>query len=756
MSAPRHNRRVTVHFTDPEDSLGRERGETIVCIPVYGAHELFVRCLATVLEHTPAAVSILVCDDASPDERTQEHVAALDDSGGTEHELFYVRRDRNVGFPANVNGAFAAAAPADVVILNSDCEVADGWIDGLRAAAYSDSRVATVTSLTNHGSIVSVPGPGPGALPDGWRLDAAAAAVRAGSLRIRPWLPTAIGHCVYVRRSALELVGDFDLAFTPGYGEEVDFSQRCLQAGLSHVLADDVLVLHHGSGSFARNGQPDPVKQRHEQLIAVRYPYYHKTIWALERDRTGPLARALGAARRSLEGLSVLIDSRTLTGPMTGTQVQVLEVIKALAATEHIRLTALVPDSLSDYGARALAPLSGVRQRTVSGSGAGRPDHFDIVHRPFQVHHEADVKLLVGLGDRLIITHQDLIGYHNPAYYRDYEAWREYRRFTRLALTIADHVVFLSNHARAEALAEDLVEPQRASVMHCGVDHRVTNVDEPPRPPSGAERLPADAEAILCLGTDFHHKNRLFALRLAEELRVRHGWDGFLLFAGPHVHHGSSTHREAELIAGSPALSGRVFDFKAVSEAEKLWLFGRARLMLYPTVHEGFGLIPFEAAERDLPCLWAHGTSLSEILPESGAGIVPWDLEQSAAQALALLRDDGARERNLSTIRGAAAGLTWSKAASNLVAIYEAVCAAPPSDGSVLERRDAQISGGLSEDAMRLLGPGGALPAELERPLLALATHRQFSGPMFGAIKLGYRVSYRLRRRRPATRRRQP
>ncbi len=745
---------MTVRFIDARESLARARGDAVVCIPVYGAHELFVRCLATVLEHTPPDVPILVCDDASPDGRTREHVAALD-GAASERELFYVRRDRNVGFPANVNGAFAAAAPADVVILNSDCEVADGWIDGLRDAAYGDSRVATVTSLTNHGSIVSVPGPEPGALPDRWRLDDAAAAVRAGSLRIRPWLPTAIGHCVYIRRSALELVGDFDLAFTPGYGEEVDFSQRCLQAGLSHVLADDVLVLHHGSGSFSRDGQPAPVKEQHERLIATRYPYYHKTVWALERDRTGPLARALGAARRSLQGVSVLIDARTLTGPMTGTQVQVLEVIKALATTEQMRLTALVPDTLSDYGARALNALSGVEQINMSAYSAARLERFDIVHRPFQVHHEADVKMLVGLGDRLIITHQDLIGYHNPAYYRNYEAWREYRRFTRLALTIADHVVFLSDHARDEALAEDLVEPQRASVMHCGVDHRGVNLDEPPRPPSGAERLPTDAEAILCLGTDFHHKNRLFALRLVEQLRLRHGWDGYLLLAGPHVDHGSSTDKEAELIGGSEQLSGRVLDFKAVSDAEKLWLVERARLMLYPTVHEGFGLIPFEAAEQGLPCLWAHGTSLSEILPETEAGIVPWNLEQSGAQALELLRNDGARERNLSTIRAAAAGLTWAAAASKLVGIYRAVCDAPPSDGSVLERRDAQVSGGLSEDAMRLLGPGGALPADLERPLLALATHRQFSAPMFGAIKFGYRMSYRLRRRRSTTRRRQ-
>ena len=55
-------------------------------------------------------------------------------------------------------------------------------------------------------------------------------------------------------------------------------------------------------------------------------------------------------------------------------------------------------------------------------------------------------------------------------------------------------------------------------------------------------------------------------------------------------------------------------------------------------------------------------------------------------------------------------------------------------------------SGALSEDAMRLIGPGGALPSDIERPLLALATHPQIGEPMFRVIKFGYRASYRLRR----------
>jgi hypothetical protein len=52
----------------------------------------------------------------------------------------------------------------------------------------------------------------------------------------------------------------------------------------------------------------------------------------------------------------------------------------------------------------------------------------------------------------------------------------------------------------------------------------------------------------------------------------------------------------------------------------------------------------------------------------------------------------------------------------------------------------------ISEDAMRLIGPQGVLPADVERPLLALATHPQIGAPVFGAMKFGYRVSRSWRR----------
>src|SRR5581483_8568326 len=147
----RHNRPVPARWIEPDSAIETQRGDVVVCIPVYGAHEQFVGCLRSVLAHTPRAVPVLICDDASPDRRSEGFVRKLDEAGTFEHDLYYLRRAVNLGFPGNVNGAFAIASPAVVLVLNSDCVVAAGWVEGLRAAAYTDSNVATATALTNHG-----------------------------------------------------------------------------------------------------------------------------------------------------------------------------------------------------------------------------------------------------------------------------------------------------------------------------------------------------------------------------------------------------------------------------------------------------------------------------------------------------------------------------------------------------------------------------------------------------------------------------
>ncbi len=696
---------MQVRRIDQPESVGAPRGGVIACILMRGPSESLISCLRSVLAHTPADVPIALFGDDLAD---LESSAALVDErvGELDHprELLYLSRGDGAE-----GDAFTITAPADVVLLNSDAVVAAGWVEGLREAAYADSRVATATALAL------------GRFPSGSSLDDAAAAVRARSLKLRPRLDGDAGACRYVRRSAIELVGDCAGAFAAGGGEEGDFAQRCIQSGLAHVLADDVLVGHDGSVGYEPRSN-------------------------LSSDHAGALRRSLDCARRALTGFSVVVDARILSAPLTGTQVHTLELIAALASTGKVRLSVIVPDDLGAQAVSRLGSLPGIALTSYTEALTGTDDPADVVHRPYQIDNPGDLVFLTRLADRLVITYQDLIGYHNPWYFASREDWNGYRELTRVALAVADRVLFFSAHTRNDALNEELVEADRASVLQIGVDHRVTAPPGEPVRPRGAAGLPDGAEMMLCIGNDYHHKNRLFALHMLEELQQRHDWRGRLVFAGPSVAAGSSAQDERRALSGRPRLADAVLELGVVSDAEKAWLINRAGLVVYPTIDEGFGLVPFEAADYGVPCMWAAGASLSELLPDSAASIVAWDARLSADAALHLLSDPAARERNVEVIRAAGARLTWDAAAASLLDLYERTCEQPATPASAVQRRYGLMNGAISEDAARLLGPGGALPASVERPLLALATHPRIGAPVFRGLELGYRTSYRLRR----------
>ena len=681
----------------PGEPLGAARGEVVVCVPVYGALDLARECLASVRRHTGAGVTLLVADDATPepgvDELAEEAGAVL------------MRQSRNVGFVENANAALRAAAPADVVLLNSDCIVTAGWLDGLRAAAESDTRVATVSALTNEGTIVSVP-------DDGRDPDALAEAVREGSLRLRPRLPTAIGHCTYIRRAAIELAGEFDPAFSPGYGEEVDFSQRCLARGLVHVLADDVYVRHQGGGSFG--AEAAALRERHERLIEERWPHYAASV--RRATEAGPLPDALAAARRSLRGITVTIDASALGPETMGTQVTTVALARALAARDDVRLRVLAPPgALAEIDAEVI---------TFDDVERGVP-RADVVHRPAQVVHPKDLDRLHRLGDRIVITVQDLIAYSNPAYFRSFEEWDELRAVTRQAAAIADELVFISEVVRREAEAEQLTTSGR--VVAQGVDH-ASAVE--PRAPAD---LRAEGPLLVCIGTDFAHKNRVFAIRMLREL----GRDATLVLAGPHMEHGSSRAEEDAEIGDL-----RVVRLGAVSEAEKDWLLREAALVLYPTVSEGFGIVPFEAARAGTPCMFAPVASLPEVVGAENATLVPWDAAASAERARTLLDDEGEARRLVDAIAARGAEYTWERTAAALVDVYRDVGRRP-----ARAARAAYFGDAMSDVALSLVGPGGQLPPEIQRALLGIAARPRLRRPAFAAIRAGYRAARRLKRR---------
>jgi len=117
-----------------------------VVVPVHGNPELTSACLASVFAAMPGGTTVIVVDDASPQAGLMASLDQLQRYG----RIQLLRHATNRGFPASANAGMRAAAALahrpDIVLLNSDTLVADGWLDGLRAAVHAAPDIGTATA----------------------------------------------------------------------------------------------------------------------------------------------------------------------------------------------------------------------------------------------------------------------------------------------------------------------------------------------------------------------------------------------------------------------------------------------------------------------------------------------------------------------------------------------------------------------------------------------------------------------------------
>jgi alpha-1,3-rhamnosyl/mannosyltransferase len=110
-----------------------------------------------------------------------------------------------------------------------------------------------------------------------------------------------------------------------------------------------------------------------------------------------------------------------------------------------------------------------------------------------------------------------------------------------------------------------------------------------------------------------------------------------------------------------------------VPEATLPSLYAGARLFLYPSIYEGFGLPPVEAMASGVPVLVANRSCLLEICGEAAKCVDPDDVIGFSAAIEEALTDSGwrmqARERGLER----AAAFSWERCAAQTVDVYRSV-----------------------------------------------------------------------------------
>jgi O-antigen biosynthesis protein len=277
-----------------------------IIVPVFRGLDDTRCCLESVLAAPGRARwRLIIINDCSPEREITEWLRAF---ALRDARIQLLENSQNLGFVATVNRGMAISHENDVVLLNSDAEVANDWLDRIQRAAYSAPRVASVTPFSNNATICSYPrfcqaNVMPGGLNTA-SLDKLFAQNLAGEA---VEIPTGVGFCMYIRRQCLQEIGLFDVAnFGKGYGEENDFCIRAEEAGWTNLHALDVFVRHAGGISFGDTKSARELQAM--ETLRRLHPGYESNVHAyVLRDPAGPARTAIDIARITASGCPVIL-----------------------------------------------------------------------------------------------------------------------------------------------------------------------------------------------------------------------------------------------------------------------------------------------------------------------------------------------------------------------------------------------------------------------------------------------------------------
>lgn len=248
-----------------------------VIVPVYKDVGTTLSCLRSLEDSKlKKKFRIIVINDHSPEKGMQPALERF--AGQCSLPVKLICNSKNLGFTGSVNKGMAISPYRHVVLLNSDTQVAPGWLDRLSWHGENSGSIASVTPFSNNATIASFPRFCLyNKLPTGISIEQLDS-IFAGSNRHQSVeIPTAVGFCMWINRLALNQLGSFDEQnFPKGYGEENDFSRRAVGAGWSNLLAADVYVWHEGGVSFGETARA--LQQKNGKRLSEMYPNYDQVV----------------------------------------------------------------------------------------------------------------------------------------------------------------------------------------------------------------------------------------------------------------------------------------------------------------------------------------------------------------------------------------------------------------------------------------------------------------------------------------------
>ena len=346
--------------------------------------------------------------------------------------------------------------------------------------------------------------------------------------------------------------------------------------------------------------------------------------------------------------MTVIINSRFLTQKITGTQRFAIEIA--------LQLRKLIPHVVFVSPKNILYPKI-ANELNVKTIGVNKGHLWEQLDLPVYLKRNSNTLLVNLVNTATLIYRNQIITIHDLAFLRHPEWFSKkfylfYKFLIPEIIRKAKKIITVSNFSKTEIINLLKIPSQKVEVIYNGVSKKFFY-----NPLIKKENI---ILAVSSLDPRKNFKNLILAFKKLKLKNYK------LLIVGSKNKIFSNQAIE-QLIKETPNIEFTGY----VSDEELVNLYQRAKLFVYPSLYEGFGLPPLEAMACGTPVVVSNVASLPEVCGDAAYYVNPYDVNDIARGIEAVLKDENLQKELILKGLERVKLFSWEESAKKVMKIIE-------------------------------------------------------------------------------------
>lgn len=236
-----------------------------------------------------------------------------------------------------------------------------------------------------------------------------------------------------------------------------------------------------------------------------------------------------------------------------------------------------------------------------------------------------------------------------------------------LIIQNSDKIITVSEFSKKDIVRIFDVPEEKIEVTHLAADHIFSPLDKNYAKTSIAEKYNINDDFILYLGGFSPRKNVRSILVAFSRIYKNLSNNYKIVVLGP----SRDEHCSLTKLANSLSIGDKVHFTGFVPHEDLPLFYNAAKLFVYPSLYEGFGLPPLEAMSCKCPVITSNVSSIPEIVQDGAMLINPLDSDELKVALEKVIEDSSVRDNLISKGFERSKNFSWEKTANETINVYK-------------------------------------------------------------------------------------